>query len=396
MPIRDFPTKGLDRESIKSFSNPPSGEPLFPSLRHLEFHYTDEDSPMLLPPLPSLISLDVRLRSPRVLVDSSGSFSNISLDLRTLTIRSLNCAGINKSRVDPSFISRWRNLRTFTCPNISLDMEALVCLSRLPALTQLSLKLSNTPLDPIPPSELPLLFSTLDTLELHSLSLASISRLLLHIRTPAITTFSAFFDRHPSKLDVSSIFAGLHTCNIGHTIRNLCVIENWIVDCLYKPQAWSILGLEDLQPCMAFSNLRCIVLRMGLNVNLTDGELQTLVSACHLLKDLRINEEWGWNTLEGITPNGLLQVFQTCPSLYQIAVAIDTRGYTEFTPSPASLLGLTFPKIMDVVDSCIEAESVPAIANFFAAVVPYSRFLYSDVKCRGLRGFEHRGEHRTR
>ncbi|KAF8434138.1 hypothetical protein L210DRAFT_327799 [Boletus edulis BED1] len=123
---------------------------------------------------------------------------------------------------------------------------------------------------------------------------------------------------------------------------------------------------------MAFSNLRCINLNIEWKVALTDSELLTLVSAWPYLQELLINRKWGWNTLGGITPNGILQLLQTCQSLSRIALTIDTRGYTEIPPSPASL-GLTLPRmsIIDVLDSFIEEESVPAISVFFAGFVPH-------------------------
>ncbi|KAF8121434.1 hypothetical protein EV363DRAFT_1185986, partial [Boletus edulis] len=88
-----------------------------------------------------------------------------------------------------------------------------------------------------------------------------------------------------------------------------------------------------------------------------------------------INMDWGWKTLGGITPNGLLQVLQICRSLTWIALAIDTRGYTEVPPSPASL-GLKLPRIsfINVLDSNIEEESVPAITAFIAGLVLPSEF----------------------
>jgi len=131
------------------------------------------------------------------------------------------------------------------------------------------------------------------------------------------------------------------------------------------------LGLDDLRPCMAFSNLRHMELNIECNVDLIDGQVLTLASAWPKLEHLLINADWGWDSLGGITLGELVQLLQTCRSLRGFALAIDTQGYTESHPSqaPASL-GLTFPPefSIDVVDSIIEAESVSAVATFFSGI----------------------------
>ena len=127
---------------------------------------------------------------------------------------------------------------------------------------------------------------------------------------------------------------------------------------------------------MTFINLRCIDLDFcGYRVCLTEIELLELASAWPRLEVFKINKEWGWHTRSGITPNGLLQLLQACRSLNQIALAIDTRGYTVFSQSPASL-GLTLPRTfsIDVLDSIIEEESVAVIAAFFTSIALHSNF----------------------
>jgi len=92
--------------------------------------------------------------------------------------------------------------------------------------------------------------------------------------------------------------------------------------------------------------------------------------------------------LIGTSPHkdGLVRLLQTCPSLSQLPLAIDTRDYTDVPPaqSPASL-GLTLPPLfsINVVNSVIDTVSVPAMAAFFANISPvYPIF----VERRDLRG----------
>ena len=137
-----------------------------------------------------------------------------------------------------------------------------------------------------------------------------------------------------------------------------------------------VLTADDLRPIMALRNLRCIDLNLGWNVDLTDTDLLELMSAWPHLGHLLINEVWGWQTFSGITPDGLVHLLQMCQSLRQLSVAIDTRGYTSLPRmrSPAHLgVDLSPSFSINVVDSVIDAASEPALATFFANLVPSAR-----------------------
>ena len=62
------------------------------------------------------------------------------------------------------------------------------------------------------------------------------------------------------------------------------------------------------------------------------------------------------------------QLLQTCRSLYEIALALDTRGYTESRPSEGLVLTLPPMFSIDVLDSTIEAESLLAVVAFFCGM----------------------------
>ena len=274
-----------------------------------------------------------------------------------------------------SYISCWRNLEEVLCPETSLNMDALAHLSRMPALTRLEFMASTAS----GPCNSPLIFSGLHHMRLHSPSFPSISSLLSRILLPTIISFTALISscRHPSKQDFSFL-TSLQTSNAGHSIESL-VLYNYKLLTSSPDQILDqgdvSLDLEDLRPCMALTSLRRIDISLWCNnVGLTDSGLLELATAWPRLEDLKINSDRGWCTSGGITPNGLLQLLQTCRSLSQVALAIDTRGYTESPPSPASP-GVTFPRALsiDVLDSVIEVESVPAIAAFFTGITLFSK-----------------------
>ncbi|KAF8120218.1 hypothetical protein EV363DRAFT_1281596 [Boletus edulis] len=368
---------GLNRKSLKRLWRPPNPEPLFPNVRHLYFEYTHRAIHFLLLPFPSLISLDVRVHTLRLFEDSIKSLAKTSPSLHRLLIHADLPTGVNINFIDPIFIRQWRNLRIVVCPGISMDVTTLVHLSRMPALSKLEFKLGSTFPDQIPPSDTPLVFSKLRRWVLCSKSLYLISCLLSQTRLPAVITFIASIECRPSRLDLSAFFTGVQMSGFGHRVQELHLGQfiSGRVDVLGNTR---VLGFEDLRPCMAFTNLHSIELSMDWQVDLTDNELLSLTSTWPHLERFHINRWWGWNTLGGITPNGLVQLLQICPSLMDICVAIDTRGYTEIPPPLQKPVRLTSPYTrfhINVLDSFIEAESVPAIAAFFADIMPRRNFL---------------------
>ncbi|KAF8550694.1 hypothetical protein OG21DRAFT_386347 [Imleria badia] len=365
----------LDWESVSIFLSPPTTEPLFPNLRHLHARRLTETKIkyLLYMPFPSLMSLDLsftftKREYPNSLQGSFELFFKFSPNIKRLRIF-LSQPDIMFSNFFSTYICRWQSLETLDYFNITLDVDALAHLSRMPALSQLSC----TPSATSPPA--PLSFSNLHHLTLRSVFLYPISQFLSRTRLPAITDFSAYIECCPSKQCLYSFFASVQASAIGHTIEELQFEEG--LGMQDGGEVTYVLGFEDLQPCTAFSNLRRIYLDLGWDVGLSDSELLTLALAWPHLEHLLINVEWGWNTPGGITPNGLLQLLQTCPSLSEIGLAIDTQGYTEFRESRASLGLIMSPTFsMDVLDSLIEDESVPAMAAFLAGISPCPNFSF--------------------
>ena len=308
------------------------------------------------------------------------SFPRFSPALRKLCIRVRYIGVLDPVSADHDCIRRWQNLQTVDCPRISFAADALVHLSERPALTRLTFMLSTTLLNQIASSNSPLVFSVLRHLTSNSKCLYHISRCLPLIRLPVITDFVAAIGYCPSRQELSLFFASVDRC-AGRTIQKLRLTESLSVFKSHpEPERASFsLGLDDLRPCTAFGNLLRIELGIACNVGLTDHDLLEMAPAWPRLECLSINPlwGWGWDTPGGISPDGLLQLLRTCQSLCQIALVLDTRGFTEFVGSPASL-GLTFPThfSVDILDSVIEAESVPAVVAFLAGMGPSTQFTF--------------------
>ena len=255
-----------------------------------------------------------------------------------------------------------------------VDMNSSMQLSRTTLLTQFEFDLSTTFAGQVATTDLPLLFPHLLELKLHCECLAAISLLLSRIRLPALTDFDAFIEDRPFRWEFSWFLASVQTSGMGNTVQGFRVVQEpppWAPPALVDSRF--ILDWKDLQPCMAFSNLRRICFDIKWKVELTDNETLTLASAWPCLEELLINAHWGWNTRGGITPNGIVQLLLKCPSLRSVSVAIDTRSYTQLPQSPPSL-ELTLPHefSINVVDSLIEEEAIPTMAAFFASISPRS------------------------
>ncbi|KAF8124697.1 hypothetical protein EV363DRAFT_1402984 [Boletus edulis] len=352
---------GLDWESVGTILfNPPTTRPLFPSVQTLHFEYTKETMPLLRLPLQSLVYLDVYFQNQCLLQQSLKSFPNFSNNFRKLRVFVRQLLGVvTFSRIESNYtICRWQNLTSVVCSQFALDAHELVHLSRMPALTKLDFTANTT----LPPFDTPLFFANLHDMTLRSESLEPISQLLFQIQLPVITGFTAYIINCPSRRHLPPFWAGFQTASSGDTIKSMWFSQPpSSSNDILRSKAIQ-LSLEDLRPSMAFSNLRVMYFNLGWSVGLMDSNLLTLISAWPRLERLSINPGWGWNAKGGgVTPNGLLRLLEACPSLSFSALAIDTRGVP----------GLISPRpfAIDVLDSVIEVETVPAIAAFFSGIV---------------------------
>ena len=353
---------GLDQKSIQIFSKPPTSEPLFRNLRHLHCTYGNKTIPLLLLPFPSLISLKVDINGLPLFHGFVERFIQFSPSFRILFVSTCDIGDIE-----------------------SMTVGATVHLPRLPALTRLRLELA-IPSDQFDSPQSPLFFPNLHDLTLDSFCLESLTDLLTGIQLHEITNFSVDTRDGCSGEMISSFWDSVHTSGIGRTVKRLSFYQDGMLCEIRSEPNRPVLGLEDLRPCMAFSHLRHLQLDINWSVGLTDSDLLTLTSAWPHLTHLVINDYWGWSTPGGITPNGLAQLLWACPLLHTVALAIDTRGFTELPLSltdVGSTLGPRFLHI-NVFCSVIEAVSVPAVVGFFAgfgarALVAFKVWRFEDA-----------------
>ena len=197
--VQDFHTE-LDEKSIIILLNPPSPitVPLFPNLHTLLCKYTEKNMHLLHLPLSSLVLLDVEFKSPHLFQNSLKLFPKFSLNIKSLSFGVHHLEAMFKfSKIEPNYIRHWKNLCSVTlaCPQVTLDMEALLLLSCMPTLTQLTFALNAA----LPTSNTPLFFTGLHEMTLYSESLHWVSWFLSQTQLLAITNFTAFIQSYPSR-----------------------------------------------------------------------------------------------------------------------------------------------------------------------------------------------------
>lgn len=372
--VLDF-TRGLNWDSVKTLFNPPTPGPMFPNLRILRWEFIRETFPLMHHlAVSSLTSLEINFVFGDVPPFHSfpQSLGDLCPNVRRFRIR-MRRPQVGSDETISGLVRRWTNLQVLYCPYVTLDIDSLSHLSGTPSLTNLSFALSTVVTDHITSSNSILIFSKLRDLEISSHSLEFISRLLSHIRLPTLESLTVYVDSCPSKSTLRSYLTAARKICACHSLVSLKLIQIRSPSATNNGLEQYQLTIDDIRPCMAFDHLRRIDINTASTVNLTDDDLFELASAWPHLEYLLINEESGWKTEGGITPNGLLQLLQRLKSLHHFCLAIDTRGYIEIPPAlgSSSLAGFTprVPLSVNVADSIIQPESVDALAAFFGEIM---------------------------
>lgn len=359
----------LDCESLVTFLDPLGADPLLPNLRTLCSPYADPSISLLRLPFPSLVHLNLSFYDHRVVQDAIESFSKHSPKITQLRITFVT-GDSRPQKFNPDHVCCWRNLHSVICPNVALDVDALVHLSRLPMLATLKFMLSVV-FPASDPHSVP--FPSLQVLQLTSgESLDLISRLLSQTRSSVLTFVTGTILHRPSRQELLSSLAAFRASGSFPTVEIIGLEQlEWdpsLPKTAHDPGA-AVLDSDILQPCMAFRSLRCLTLDIQCNVTLTSNQVLMLASEWPKLKQLSINASWGWNSGGGITPCGLVQLLKACRSLMKLALCFDTRGYTE-VPTSCMLDNLQSElEAVYVLDSALETHCVDAISMFFCRLV---------------------------
>jgi len=196
--------------------------------------------------------------------------------------------------------------------------------------------------------------------------------LLPYIRLPSVESLAVYVDTCPTQHAFRSYLIDFQKICNHHSLLSLKVVQTRSPSYANPIERYQ-LTFEDFRPCMALDRLHYIDINIASSVHLTDHDLLELTSAWPHLECLLINEEWGWKTEGGVTPNGLLRLLQSHSSLQRFCLAMDTRGYAKFSQVPESAqiaeLITRVPLSVNVADSMIQPESVEALGIFFRKIM---------------------------
>ncbi|KAF8844219.1 hypothetical protein BDN67DRAFT_895519 [Paxillus ammoniavirescens] len=135
----------------------------------------------------------------------------------------------------------------------------------------------------------------------------------------------------------------------------------------------------DLLLLACFSNLVSVNLDTAYIVNLGDDDMLALGAAWPNIRHLSINEQRGWRTTSGLTPQGLVRLLQQCKLLRKLCVVIDT---SDFSAIPLDRHGPVLSSTcINVLDSAIAPDSVTALAAFLSDVYPFLKTITAWDTC---------------
>ncbi|KAG9316176.1 hypothetical protein JVU11DRAFT_2197 [Chiua virens] len=371
-------SKWLNPAALIEICGPPITEPLFPNLR--SFYWRSlPDIPPVHVAVPSLTSLDVSLGLvfPRThpLLELLDTVVNVCLNLKQFRIHVLS-PGLDSEAIN-RFIRSIPNLQILECDGFLFDAPTILHLSKLSSL--IYFKYTVIPdADWMLSSCSELVFQTLRQLEMKCPLLEPASLLLSRTRLPAMEHLDVALSRNPQK-DVLRTYVETvrHVCS-PNTLTKFVINSKNPLGIRYSgalDRSLSNLALDDLSPCMMFTNLRHMKINLQWSVDMTDSDLLALASAWPYIQTLSINDKWGWRTTGGgITLHGFSQLLQQCRQLSTLCIAIRTESRVDIATMHRSEGGIFDRPSMsttgslltiNLLDSPIQPVDVPMLVTFF-------------------------------
>ncbi|KAF8840567.1 hypothetical protein BDN67DRAFT_635932 [Paxillus ammoniavirescens] len=372
----------LGDDIIFALCNPPTHRPFIPLLRELHWDKPSKPYASLLRSLltPSLDSLSLKtfgcqLRSPEVPIMTSVGAACHSL--RTLRIPShvpfsefLDTQG---EKTLSEAVLHLHSLGSLVCP--ALDEDAIIHLSRLPLLSELSMelqpdiKLSNLTFL-APPA-----FGSINSLTLSATSLMTMTTILTPMRiTPSQVSFIAA--ETPTVDAIRLFFLVLVNARGSERLSQVSLL------CVYRQRVASPeqVRLSTFQSLLALPSITSFKLDVPCVISLDDAGLTTLAKHWPNLTELWMNPERGWGpvTSNRITHQGLFDLLSHCPELSHFSLCVDFLDIDD----DSSILSESRPGSGVTHERCTAADFVTSmihnpitIAAFLSDICPKLDFV---------------------
>ena len=374
----------LEEESIATLFNSTGGA-LFPNLRFLSWY---NGRPFPLPHVAAqslrILHLDFKhadVLEYRNILDSAASLYPLIKRFQLIVPRQY----ADLDGIISGHVLRWSNLRFLDCREVALSADAILHVSRMSTLARLAFVLSKEIPNQILPSDFSLVFSNLSWCEITSGWLFPVAKLFARTRLPVIKELLVRFPGSPPKQTVQLFMKTLRSTCSADTLTHLSVLSQRyllrrLCSCDKVGSLNHSLAYDDLYPCTAFGNLRSLKVNLEQSVNLTDNDLVDLASAWPHLEEFFINHDSGWHIPGGITLNGLVRLFRTCPSLRSFSILFDTPT---FMCIPEGMDVSYPPRQFDqvnLIDSPLETEMFAGVVDVFVVIGFSPRLLFAWIR----------------
>lgn len=319
----------LSDDVIFALSNPPTYGPLIPYLRRLYWDKTNKTYASLLRLLltPSLVTLTLSrcaMRSPEVSILTS--IGTVCPALKTLCISSkfdsLKGSGkmldVRGEKILSEALLYLPALQSLSCP--AIDESAIIHLSHLPFLADLSLKLRvDLQLERLRPFLAPPAFASVNSLTLHTTSLSTLTSLFepMHFKP---TTVSFVVTATPTPDAVRLFFLAFASACSPEQLSRISLIASGERQRDAAPQR---ITLHTLQSLLVFPNIHMFEFDVPCDIALDDAAITALAKYWPNLNILSLNADSGWGIKSQVTHKGLITFLARCPSLNEFALAVD-------------------------------------------------------------------------
>ncbi|KAH0826689.1 hypothetical protein J3R83DRAFT_5080 [Lanmaoa asiatica] len=300
----------LGDDVIFALSTPPSYGPLIPYLRTLHWDKPNRKYASLLRLLltPSLVSLELSycaLRSPEVSILTS--IGTVCPSLKTLGIIShkpfANILDAKGEKILSEALLCLHSLESLICP--ALDETAIVHLSHLPLLVELSLELQlDFQLEKVKPYVAPPAFASVQSLTLHSSALSTLTSLLEPMRfKPSSVSFVVASTPTPDALRL--FFLALVSACGSEQLSRISLTTSSERQRGIPPQQTRS---NSTAPC---------------DIAIDDDAITTLTKHWPKLTVLLLNAKSGWGITSRVTHHGLITLVSRWAALTDLALAVD-------------------------------------------------------------------------
>ncbi|KAF7986685.1 hypothetical protein HWV62_20194 [Athelia sp. TMB] len=360
---------------------------LLPNLRRLHWQDNEHLSYIHIFLSPSISNLSIVLPLRPTIADQSVLLAlysspnitrfRLSVEARIRRMHPKDFPDISHALKD--FVSSWTQLRVLDIPDTHFNTASLVHVARLPNLDDISARLGQD----IDFSCLKApIFPALRRLNVFCDGVATCQALLMTSQTWALRTLEVMLGTGylDSEQSIESFFISLQS-QLSHDALRYIGLYN---DDAPDASNYHLLPLATLAPLFSFTSLYILQISTPHSFDLTNEDLRKIAEAWAHLELLCLGNA-GWGAPSKVTPLGLATLFNKCPRLRALSIAIDASIIDIPLDAIAAMKPNTSLIQLNMQDSRIGDEQM--MATYMFHLVPNLNYITSWMYGAG-RGYE--------